>query len=691
MSHDNRVLDAARKYTRWGWRVVPIPAGEKGPRRKNWQKLRIDNADLARYFDEDGNIGVLLGEPSDGLVDVDLDSPEAVFIAPTYLPETGRIHGRSSKTNSHCLYYATPIPSPEKFCDLDGTCLLELRSNGQQTMVPPSLHPSGERVRWESNRQSAEVDAPELRTAVATVAAASLFARHWPAKGSRNHTALALAGMLLRAGWDATEVGEFVSIVARAAHDEQWRVRGPVARSTRGRLAEQRDATGRPRLSELLGADVVDRACKWLRLIPEEKMRVDTSPAPEEWPESLSDRAFQGLAGEIARTIEPETEADVAALLIQTLIGFGNAVGPGPFCMIEATHHRANLFGLLIGDTSKSRKGTSWGHVKRLLTLADPIWASDCHGSGMATGEGLVAAVQDPKPGKEESEASTLVPVVSDKRLLAYESEFSRVLRVARREGNILSALLRQAYDNGDLEVMTKTNPLRATGAHISVLGHITQDELKRELTASDEANGFANRFLFVCVRRSKELPFGGKIEPETIHTLGAKLRRAVNSARSVREVTLSDEARELWVDKYSALSAAMPGLLGAVTARAEAHVRRLSMVYALLDSTPVIQEEHLRAALAVWRYCFRSCRYIFGKSLGYPVADRILLELRTHAEGLTRNEIYNLFSRNLNEAAITPALSYLHQQGLAHSKQESTDGQGRPTERWVAGRRERH
>jgi hypothetical protein len=68
----------------------------------------------------------------------------------------------------------------------------------------------------------------------------------------------------------------------------------------------------------------------------------------------------------------------------------------------------------------------------------------------------------------------------------------------------------RKAWDGGILSTMTRSSSLRATGAHISIVGHITVEELRARLTRTDTANGFANRFLFALVKRSKVLPFGG-------------------------------------------------------------------------------------------------------------------------------------------------------------------------------------
>lgn len=94
--------------------------------------------------------------------------------------------------------------------------------------------------------------------------------------------------------------------------------------------------------------------------------------------------------------------------------------------------------------------------------------------------------------------------------MLVVEAEFAAPLRQIERPGNTLSPTLRSFWDTGDVASLTKNSPARTTGSMVSVIGHVTADELKRYLTATETANGFANRYLFAAVRRSKELPFGG-------------------------------------------------------------------------------------------------------------------------------------------------------------------------------------
>jgi len=312
--------------------------------------------------------------------------------------------------------------------------------------------------------------------------------------------------------------------------------------------------------------------------------------------------------------------------------------------------------------------------------------------SGLSSGEGLIWSVRDQlekqQPVKENGrvvEYQTVVedPGVSDKRLLALEPELASVLRVMGRDGSTLSTHIRQAWDTGDLRVLTKTSPAVSTGAHISIVGHVTQGELLRYLNSTEAANGFANRFLWVCCKRSKQLPEGGKIHQVDFGPFVQRMSYVAELARSAGRIDRDEQAREIWSKVYGELSEGKPGLFGSVTGRAEAQVLRLSLLYALLDGAAVVRAEHLMAALAVWEYAEASAKYIFGDALGNPVADQILTQLRAEPEGLTRTQIRDLFARHCKGPEIDAALRALLQTGMARCQYEQTDG--RPVERWYA------
>jgi hypothetical protein len=309
--------------------------------------------------------------------------------------------------------------------------------------------------------------------------------------------------------------------------------------------------------------------------------------------------------------------------------------------------------------------------------------------SGLSSGEGLIYQVRDQVIKKVAKKAKGQTIYIdetadfgeADKRLLVVESEFANVLRQIERQGNVLSSVCRDAWDHGDLGTLTKNSPTQATGAHVSIIGHITMQELKQYLTRTEAGNGFGNRFLWFCVKRSKVLPEGGRIHEVNFTPFLQQLREAIAFATGAGEVTRTPEARELWAQVYPDLSEGKPGMVGAMTSRAEAQVLRLSMIYTLLDGERAVRTDHLQAALAIWGYCEASVQYVFGRSLGDPVADTILEALRATPNGLTRTEISNnLFSRHESAERIQQAIGDLFRRGFIGIETISTGG--RPTEK---------
>ena len=687
---DSAVCRVARDLIQRRVPVVPVPPGRKGPILDEWQRLRISVEDVPTYFGNGQNVGILLGDPS-GHVDVDLDCPEAIAVADRFLLTTGRIHGRRSKPRSHRWYLPTPIPPTTQYRDIDKSMLVELRSTGGQTIIPPSIHPSGEVFAWDVDGDPAEVDAARLQTAVAQVAAAALVARHWPAVGSRHDTANALGGFLFRGGWAEEKILTFAEAVCIAAHDEEVRDRLAAVRSTIKTLRADKKATGGPTLAELLsdGPKVLDRLFDWLQLSRSSKDAPGrVSPAPT-WP-TLPSEALHGLPGDIVKAVDPYTEADPVAILANILVAFGNIVGRAPGFLVESTRHHLNLFAVLVGPTAFGRKGQAWSTPRKMFRELDEEWVKARVVEGLSTGEGLIYAVRDPIYRTERNRKTGAVEDVlvdagvEDKQLLAIEGEFAQVLRVGTREGNILSPVLRRAWDGADvLSPLTKISPIRATEAHISIIGHITQEELLRHLTETEAANGWCNRFLWVLVRRSKFLPDGEPVPASIINELVARLVVAVDFAKIGGDLTRDPEAADLWRRIYRHLSTPRPGLVGAILGRAEPQVMRLACLFALLDGFFVIRRTHLRAALALWDYLDQSAAYIFGERLGDWVADALYEAIReAGSDGLSETDLHNVFGRNQAGARIRVALQSLAGLQLIVPKVEQTGG--RPRTRWI-------
>jgi hypothetical protein len=405
------------------------------------------------------------------------------------------------------------------------------------------------------------------------------------------------------------------------------------------------------------------------------------------WPQ-IDEAAFYGLAGEIVRTIKPHTEADPIAVLLQVLVFAGNVIGRIPYYKVEADEHHANLFSVLVGRSSKGRKGTSAGRASSVMREADDRWIDDRMTGGLSSGEGLINEVRNAveRWNAKEGRLEVVDPGVADKRLMVMEAEFSNALAVMERPGNTLSPTIRRAWDCGVLSTLTKNSPLKATGAHISIVGHITEDELRARLTRTEAASGFANRFLFVCVRRSQFLPHGGNLSDSDVSKLAMLIKDKIGAAKPIGRVVMTEAAKEEWTNVYPDLSAERPGMLGAVTARSEAQTIRLSLIYALLDGVGQIDVPHLNAALALWEYCEASAEYIFGDMLGDPVADEITRALQqAGSDGMTRTAIRDLFGRNQSSDRIGAALALLVTNGRTRMETRATGG--RPAEIWIATR----
>jgi len=402
-----------------------------------------------------------------------------------------------------------------------------------------------------------------------------------------------------------------------------------------------------------------------------------------DWPLELKPAALHGVAGEFVRDVLPETEASEAALLFHFLTFAGAMMGRGRYFPVSGTSHHARLFSVAVGDTSTGRKGTALDCVTHVFRAVD--WTGEFTQSnvvsGLTSGAGLVWQGRDPQDG-DNSETGG----VTDKRLLVVESEFGGVLRVSQRKENDLSAVIRDCWDGKSLRSLAKQQPAKATHPHVSLIGHITREELRSTLSKIDVSNGFANRILWYATRRSKFLPDGGNLHQKDFSDLATRIAAAVEFGQSSGQMNRTDRARSLWHHVYAKLSSPRPGVFGQVTTRAEAQVLRLSMLYALLDKSNEIDVQHIDAAMAVWKYSEESARWAFGASLGNSTADELLLALREVApNGLTTTEISGLFNRNRRATEIREALGVLQRYGLAHSRQSKHSTQGRPAVVWYA------
>jgi hypothetical protein len=463
-----------------------------------------------------GNVGLVLPPRTLAL---DADNARSSEVLQGLLPDVPR---QTTGRGAHFLV-KLPEPCPDirkgSGIELWDGVTIDVKSPGQHVVVGPSVHKNRRRYEWVRPLPADPAQLPEIPADILDALTRPkaevqpVQGRELIPEGRRDVTLTSLAGSMRWAGF---------------THDEM----------EAALLVANRDRCGPP-LDE---AQVSKIAKSVARYAPAAYRAYGAyrapQPAADTWPAPLAAAAFHGPAGDFVRILEPHTEADSAALLVQLLALFGAAVGREPHFRVEADLHYPNLFVAIVGQTAKGRKGVSLGHARRVMELADPTWTKANTPSGLSSGEGLIWDVRDGDEEKDDDNG------VADKRRFVIESELASTLRVLGRQGNNLSPLLRLAWDTGDLKTMTKNSPARATGAHIGLVGHITIDELRRYLTQTEMGNGFANRYLWVCARRSKELPEGGDLASGALDEVVGEVAKALKFGRELATVQRDEEAR---------------------------------------------------------------------------------------------------------------------------------------------------
>lgn len=401
--------------------------------------------------------------------------------------------------------------------------------------------------------------------------------------------------------------------------------------------------------------------------------------ADVKFPQPLSNEAFRGLAGDVVKLIEPESEAHPAALLSQFLVAFGNMVGKGPYFPVGSTKHHTNFYLAIVGDTSSGRKGTAWDNIRAIFERVDPLWVKNCRKSGFGSGEAVISVVSDSAETESPSKPK-------DKRLLIVEPEFARHIKSCQREGSTLSPIQRDAWDGGDLQahVRDKDRCLYSTAPHISMIGHCTREELNRIITTTDISNGNLNRFCWISSKRTKLVPIPKQIAEQDLDDLSTLIKQSAEFAKAQGQIERTADADEYWKELYALLNVELLGIQGALAARAAPMVLRLAMVYALLDHSSKIDVAHLEAAHSVWEYSAASAAYIFGKSTGDKAADKILNALETAQDGLTKTQIISaVFGGNAKVEFIDHTLKWLRDSGYIQCVTLDAGPAGRKAERW--------
>lgn len=615
-------LEAAREYRELGWAPIPVPAKAKKPALDGWQRLKLADADLPRHFASNPNVGLLVGEPSGGLVDVDLDCPAAVAVAASFLPSTPLWSGHEKRPRSHAWFRCAEVPKAARYKDpTDNATVAELRSTGGQTVVAPSTHPEGGAYLWHGPLRPAEVGGPDLDRAVRALAAAALLAKHWPQKsGSRHDIANALAGMLARAKWSDADVAGFVLAVAAGAGDEEAEGRRDAAKATaeRYRTGGYR-ITGTKTLAGLIDPRVVSRVRMWLGLGGFDAVEVTeiAEPEPVEIVRAsdaeIPDACYRGIFRDFRDALAETTEACDNYRFATFLTYAGALIGRRCYYR-HATRLYPNFYTVVVGDSGFERKTSSvrWG----ASALPD---GADIETLETGSWEGILDVLGEHK----------------GRRVLLRPAEFRTLASKAKQDAlsNLIPGLT-ELYDCPDrYRHKTRGVDRAAELPFLSIVTASTREWFQSSVSEDDVHGGFLNRWILVDGKRTAVIPRPAEPEPgpwgevrQALMNLDRRLARAPEGVGF--GIEMHRDAEPLWDSFYCEMLGWKfdNDVLARMAQRIQDHVLKLALVYAALDGDDFIRPDNLEAALAFGRWLRGAHRRVF---LGYHESPLAKLERR--------------------------------------------------------------
>lgn len=381
-----------------------------------------------------------------------------------------------------------------------------------------------------------------------------------------------------------------------------------------------------------------------------------------------------GLIGEVARAGSEGTETNPYAIAANLMAYLSCAIGRGPYLPIGNTWHHARLYVLHIGRSGRGRKGDALSLVMRLdqaLRELNENFAPQIHRGGLSSREGLVALMHDGfQRGKQE------VPPIQDKRLWVVESEFANVLQQGRRNGNTLSAALRDCWDGVSLKPATKVNRLYASDPHVCLSGSISPSELLSLMKARELTNGFANRFLMIWAERSQIYPFPKATPQATVKALAQRLLEILkfvhadqHNSRDRLRVYLSPPAQWRYAQLYRGELNDDSGsnLVGALIERRAPMLLRVAMLFALTDLQLRVDAPHIEAAMAWTRYAVASAKYVFVSAAEdekmeqiRELTRRILSFVEERGQASRRDITVDCFRGHVAKVSIDAAIEHL-------------------------------
>jgi DNA polymerase I-like protein with 3'-5' exonuclease and polymerase domains len=718
---------------------IPLPTRSKDPGYANWRNLLVTPDSLDEHFppQQERNIGILNGEPSGNALDVDLDCREALLAAPLLLPATGAIFGRASAPLSHWIYRTDhPLEAAqEKYTDLDGSVLAELRGNGGLTVYPPSLHrETGERITWEHFGEPADVALADLQRAVREVAAVSLLARHWPAKGTRQDAFLALTGGLLRAGWAQDRTERFVEALAAATQDEEPRKRVQAVALTAAKLEQDRKTTGWPKLVGLIGAagqEVVRRVREWLGMVAaptpgapaEKKARVldPYQPFPvDALPEPIREYVRQGA---LALGCDPAYLALPALAVAASVIGNTRTIrlkrGWDEPCVIWAA---------IVGDSGTLKSPAYLKVVHHLFRLQKRLLLefkekmAQYREELRAYKESKEAAKEDGSDPGDPPEEPVLQRVVCSDTTIEKLSEIlednPRGTLVARDElAGWLGSFTRYKTQKGATDLPNWLEMHRAgtiiydrktgdrktvfvSGAAVSVTGGIQPGVLARAFTPEFLDSGLVARLLMALPpklpKRWSEVEVALEVERDYQNALDKLLALDfdVKDGEKLPHVLgLSQDGKAAWVEFYNRWAmeqAAVEGELAAAFSKLEGCAARFALLHHVVtrvargeDDLVPVEPESIEAGVKLCRWFALEARRIYAilsESNEERDTRRLIEFIQSRGGTITVRGLMRANCRRYPDAATAEAaLAELVMSGVARWVELQSKKKGKP------------
>lgn len=709
---------AASYYRAHGLLPIRVPYRGKDPSGEDWAKARAGPEDPSTLFrrGQNHNIGLLLGDKSGNLIDIDIDCREALSICTLLLPRTEAQSGRKGAPRSHHWYRVDQAPdkATEKFLDTardangKTVVLLELRSSGGQTVAPPSAHEAtGEAIVWHGGKfeEPATVPIADLTQAVKTLAAAALLARHWVGEGCRQDAFMALSGGLLRGGWAEDRAETFVRAVALATNDPEERKRRATVRATGQAIQENKRVTGWPALNTLLGTEgetVIKQALLWLGIRQKAGSKKKRLRPPEPFREFPLHTLPEPLKTYIAQSAtalgcDPSYLVPPVLTVCASLIGNTRALR-----LKRSWREPCVLWSAIIGYSGTMKSPAIDQAVHALYRLQDRL--RDKHTAAVNKYEADKAAheqkvAQAKKDSSEPPKEKPPEPPPPLRRILCSDITVEKVASFLEDapQGTLMSCDELDSWlgsftryksggssDRPHWLTFHGARPWlydRKTGAKpsiyirraaVSVLGGIQPDTFARALDIEARASGLGARLLLAWPPRVPkqwtDIDISEEVQEAYEQVLNNLVELEMDRDRDGRPcpflLKLTPDAYHLWTEFYNEWGReqiAVDGDMAACFAKIEGYACRLSLVHhvvsrvgAMEDCQPV-DVESMRAGIDMARWFAYEARRVYSlfDESDEQKSDRKLYEfIRDRGGHITPRELQRSNRRRWPDAA---------------------------------------